>query len=522
MRIAPTTKKKISHAFLSLAVLAIITVTLNGILISSSQAQPTEQLMQQVAQHDSAQDGKESSAASSSDSTDSESNNNESSDESSPSINLSESIPINEALEVWEDKFSALLATVGLDNSIHARLVASVLIAVIALSLMLIANRLTKKLRQNITHLARRVHLSKSKTRFYQRAILWLANFLLFVGAISAIAVTWGADIETLFNEWVMAALANILTVYFIVLGGTILVHIADGLVERMFKRWGSRSQSRTNTLLPIARNTVYVTCFIIFTLMLLAELGINVMPLLAGAGVLGFAIGFGAQTLIKDLLMGFIIIFEDLIQVDDVVTLAGRTGIVERISIRKVQLRDLSGNVYTVPFSEVDIVENKTKDFSYAMLEIGVAYREDIDEVMKMLVEVDKQLQADDDFKDVLLEPLEMFGLDKFGDSAIVIKARIKTIPLQQWNVLREFNRRVKILFDDRNVEIPFPHQTIYFGEDKNGSAPPLQFKPVDSVEHHIDDAAVNSDKPTSNQQLHKIKDGGKQPAPEGDDGEL
>lgn len=491
-------------SFLAIVLVVAFSLSHNGFLVANSYAQPSQAIAEQISQNDAEPNGNQSA------------DSDTAAEEESGNINLSDSIPIDEALEVWEDKFSSILADLGLNNSLHARLAASAAIIVIALVLMLVANRITKKVRQRITHLARRVHLSPSKTRFYQRAILWLINFLLVVGAASALAVTWGVDTDTLANDTVMAALANLLTIYFIVLAGTMIVHIANGLVESLFKRWGAKSQSRTNTLLPIARNTVYVTCFVVFTLMLLAELGINVMPLLAGAGVLGFAIGFGAQTLIKDLLMGFIIIFEDLIQVDDVVTLAGRTGIVERITIRKVQLRDLSGNVYTIPFSEVDIVENKTKDFSYAMLEIGVAYRENVDDVMAMLIEVDKQLQDDDDFKDILLEPLEMFGLDKFGDSAVVIKARIKTVPLQQWNVLREFNRRVKILFDERNVEIPFPHQTIYFGEDKNGTAPPLHLK-ADSTDKTSEHATIEA-KPA---QKKTNTDKANQPAPDGDSGE-
>ena len=206
--------------------------------------------------------------------------------------------------------------------------------------------------------------------------------------------------------------------------------------------------------------------------------IGINgfdlvVFGLLLIAALLGLAIGFGAQTLVKDIITGLFILFEDTVSVGDVATLGNHTGVVEAMSIRTARLRDLSGTVHVVPYSEVTTVMNLTKDFSFALLEVGVAYREDVDEVMQVLHQIGDELRRDRDYRRDIPEPLELLGLDSFGDSAVIIKCRIKTKPIRQWYVMRGFNRLMKKRFDELGIEIPFPHQTIYFGVDKQGKAP-------------------------------------------------
>jgi small conductance mechanosensitive channel len=210
--------------------------------------------------------------------------------------------------------------------------------------------------------------------------------------------------------------------------------------------------------------------------LIVLSELGINIGPLLAGAGVAGLAIGFGSQKLVQDVINGMFIIIEDTVAVGDVVSVAGHTGLCEALTIRTITLRDLSGTVHTVPFSDVTSIQNLTKDFSFAVMDVGVAYREDTDEVIEILRLVDDELRGEPEYGAVMLEPLEVLGVDEFADSAVVIKVRIKTRPIKQWTVKREFNRRMKKAFDAHGIEIPFPHTTLYFGEDKQGSAPPAQ----------------------------------------------
>lgn len=405
---------------------------------------------------------------------DSEALNNENQDNE---LNFSESIPIDEIVGSWEVKYRETIKDWGIEQGVFSNILLSTIIITILFIGIYIAKNLAKSIRKLVYEKTKRFHFSHRKLAFYERAFRWFFNIILITLATSALLFTWDISMDSFISsEIVMRAIANVITIFFIVILGSIIIEIVSNIVERFFMRWGSSSQSRIDTLLPIARNTVYTIFITIFSLMLLAELGVKVMPLLAGAGVLGFAVGFGAQTIIKDLLTGFIIILEDLIQVGDIVKLADRTGIVEKITIRKVQLRNLDGTVYTVPFSEISIVENLTKEYSYALMEIGIAYREDVDEVSNLLKSISEELSNDEDYKESIIENIEILGLDKFADSAVVIKARIKTKPAEQWRVGREYNRRMKIAFDKHNIEIPFPHQTIYFGEDKKGNAPPLQ----------------------------------------------
>ena len=166
----------------------------------------------------------------------------------------------------------------------------------------------------------------------------------------------------------------------------------------------------------------------------------------------------------------------ENQIRVGDIVNIAGVGGLVEDVGLRTISLRDLAGNVHIVPNGAIDKVTNMTKDFSRYVFNVGVAYREDVDEVMAILKDVAAELQQDSEFGPHILEPLEMLGVDQFADSAVIIKCRITTKPIQQWTVGREMNRRIKKAFDANGIEIPFPHRTVYWGEPKEGSAPPLQ----------------------------------------------
>lgn len=234
--------------------------------------------------------------------------------------------------------------------------------------------------------------------------------------------------------------------------------------------------QKRTQTLGSIVRYTLNILILVIATMMIMKEVGIEIGPLLAAAGIAGLAIGFGAQSLVKDVISGFFILLEDQIRVGDVIQIAGKSGLVEKMNLKTTILRDLAGNVHYVPNGQIDVVTNMTKDFSRYVFDIGVAYREDVDEVIGVIKEVDEELRNDPEYKDDILEPIEILGLDQFADSAVVIKARTTTLPIKQWRIGREFNRRLKMKFDERNIEIPFPHMTLYMGQDKEGKAPPLQ----------------------------------------------
>ena len=224
----------------------------------------------------------------------------------------------------------------------------------------------------------------------------------------------------------------------------------------------------RINTLLRILKNFASVTIIVVVIMLVLSELGIKIGPLIAAAGVVGLAIGFGAQTLVKDIITGLFVVLEGQVTIGDIVEIAGHSGKVETISIRTIRLRDVQGHLHVIPFSEVTTVTNITQDQDYHTFEIGVSYNEDVDDVIETLEKVGKDLQRDKDFKSKVNGEIEVFGLDKFDDSAIIIKGRIPTVHKQQWVVRREFNRRVKIAFDKNGIEIPFPQTTISYQETK------------------------------------------------------
>ncbi|MDE0387466.1 MAG: mechanosensitive ion channel [Rhodospirillales bacterium] len=321
------------------------------------------------------------------------------------------------------------------------------------------------------------------------------AQAVILLLGICLILEAWDADIFTwLASEIGRAVIATIASIVAIALIATIVLEVATTLVDRYLTQVDEKGEllersQRARTLLPLARNALRVVVGVIAALMILSEIGIDIAPVLAGVGVAGLAIGFGAQTLVKDIITGLFILLEDSVAVGDVVTAGGHTGTVEAITIRTIRLRDLQGHVHTVPFSGVDTISNMTKEFSYYLIDMGVAYREDYDEVAEVMREVGAALQQDPEFGPNMLEPLEIMGLNSFGDSAVIVRARLKTKPLTQWATGREYNRRLKAAFDARGIEIPFPHMQIYFGEDKQGRAPAARVV--------IEDARADDDAP-------------------------
>jgi small conductance mechanosensitive channel len=192
----------------------------------------------------------------------------------------------------------------------------------------------------------------------------------------------------------------------------------------------------------------------------------LDITPIIASAGIAGLAVGFGAQNLVKDVINGFFMILENQVRVGDVAVVNGTGGLVEAISFRTITLRDLSGTVHIFPNGTVTTLANMTKDWSFYVMDIGVAYKEDTDRVSAVMKEVGKELQEDPEIGPNILEPIEIMGVDNFGESEVVIKARLKTLPIQQWMVGREYRRRLKKAFDEQHIEIPFPHRTLYMGE--------------------------------------------------------
>jgi small-conductance mechanosensitive channel len=273
-------------------------------------------------------------------------------------------------------------------------------------------------------------------------------------------------------NSGVKVVLIIVVTLVFFKVSGVVAAKIEAVLGRR---HDDAEYKKRASTLSGLIHWILRAGIGIVAFMMLLDEFGLPIGPALTAAGVAGVAIGFGAQNMVQDFLSGFFLILENQIRVGDVVQINDKGGLVEQITLRMVVLRDYSGNVIYIRNGKIDVVTNMTKDYSRYVFNVGVAYREDVDEVIKVLKAIDEELRGDPEFKDDILEPLEIAGLDSFGDSSVVIKARTKTKPIQQWRIGREFNRRMKKKFDELGIEIPFPHQTIYFGKDKQGDSPPL-----------------------------------------------
>jgi small conductance mechanosensitive channel len=229
--------------------------------------------------------------------------------------------------------------------------------------------------------------------------------------------------------------------------------------------------EKQIDTLAGILGTVLKVVVWAMIGMLLLKKVGVDIAPLIAGAGIAGLAIGFGAQELVRDVISGFFILLENQVRTGDVAIVNGTGGLVEGIGLRTITLRDLSGVVHVFQNGKINSLSNMTKEWSAMVFDIGVAYKEDTDAVVEVMKEVAGELQQDAAFADKILEPLEIMGVDSFGDSAVVIRARFKTKPIQQWAVGREYRRRLKKTFDARGIEIPFPHRTIYWGAE----TPPL-----------------------------------------------
>lgn len=237
-------------------------------------------------------------------------------------------------------------------------------------------------------------------------------------------------------------------------IGGYIAARDAQGNV-----RYGNR----TRTVAAIAKSLIVVLLLLIAVTTTLGELGIQTAPLLAGAGVVGLAVGFGSQKLVQDIINGLFILLGDTIRVGDVVDLGGRSGVVEAISMRTVTLRAYNGDVHTIPFGTIDSITNMTREYSYCVLDVTVGYRENVDAVIAVLHEIEGQMRREWPWRRLVLEPLEVAGLESLAESGVVIRARIKVRPGEQWRVGRELNKRIKRRFDELGIEFPFPQRTVH-----------------------------------------------------------
>ena len=227
-----------------------------------------------------------------------------------------------------------------------------------------------------------------------------------------------------------------------------------------------SETEKRAKTLGKIINSTAIVIVASVSIMMILSEFGMNITPIITGAGIAGLAVGFGAQNLVRDIISGFFLILEDQIRVGDVARINEIGGAVEAIRLRTTVLRDLEGIVHIFPNGEIKQVANMTKEFSFYVINLGIAYKENVDQVMELLVQIGEELRKDPEYSSFILAALEVMGVDDFADSHVTIRMRIKTLPMKQWMVGRELRRRIKNTFDSRKIEMPFPQINVHFAE--------------------------------------------------------
>lgn len=318
-----------------------------------------------------------------------------------------------------------------------------------------------------------RLPLLEARLKSFVPAVMRVVRWVVIAAVVVAIAQAWALFD---FAAWIgtdegLAVAGSVVSAALIILAAIVLYVVVASWVEyRLNVNFGRVPTSREKTLLNLFKNAFTIALVVFGSMLALAQIGVNIAPLLAGAGVVGLAIGFGAQKLVQDIITGIFIQFENIMNEGDVVAVGQWSGVVEKLTIRSVTIRDLSGTVHLIPFSSVDQVSNMMRGFSYHVAEIGVAYDSDIDQVKGAMHEAFERLMQTE-HQDEILDDLDMQGVTAFGDSAITVRARIKTLPGKQWGVGRRYNEIVKLVFAEQGIEIPYPHVT--YVPAGGGSAP-------------------------------------------------
>lgn len=366
------------------------------------------------------------------------------------------------------------------------------------------------------------LRLTRPRSARARRRSPYLTRLLRFSGTLLTLFVwlfffelaarLWGVSLAAVVEENVAArgiahAVTAIIATVFI---AWLLWILVDTAITEALNPGGPRNKARApsmraRTMLPLLRNVLLVSIMTIAGIVTAANLGINVTPLLAGAGVIGLAIGFGAQSLVTDLITGLFIIIEDTISVGDWIDVdGGHAGTVEHLSIRTVRLRDGQGAIHAIPFSQIKIVKNLSRDFAYAVFEVRMSFSTDVDQITQLIREVGADLMADFRYRREMLGPIEVWGLDRFDPNWMVVKGQIKTRPLQQWSVARAFNLRLKRKMDEAGIEIPVPQMRV-FTSSKDSEGQPLQDDDVSGMTpHEHTEALAEASAATSNRAVH------------------
>ncbi|GJH26637.1 mechanosensitive ion channel family protein [Caballeronia novacaledonica] len=350
-----------------------------------------------------------------------------------------------------------------------------------------LTRRRDTRARRRAPHLTRLLHFGCTLVVL----LIWLA-YLRFELEL------WSGPIARLIKHSAMtpgfrhALIAVVATVF----GAWFIWIVIDTIILEALGPNSSRNKAlspgvRARTMLPLVRNAIFVTVASLAAIVAAASLGINLTPLLAGAGVIGLAVGFGAKSLVTDLITGLFIIVEETISVGDWIDIDGHAGTVMDLTIRTVRLRDGQGAVHTIPFSQIKIVKNLSRDFANAVFEVRVPFSSKLDDITRMIVEVSADLSSDFRFRNEILAPVEVFGLDRFEANCIVVKGQIKTRPLQQWSVARAFNARLKLKMDEAGIEMMLPQMQLHASPlDRDARARPDE-RAQTEARHAADGAA-------------------------------
>lgn len=377
---------------------------------------------------------------------------------------LTEQLGVRGQISNLVEGYEKFLDKNALSSSLIHQGLGSLVTVILGISLFLGVNKIALKTILLIENFSEKLGLRLSRITLYTRVLRFILKLLIIGVMTYTLSKIWDIkNIVAIFESESMGSfLTSSMTILLVSVFAAIIWETVGIYLSYVLKQADDKNHTRVKTLLPLIRKVILSVFGVLFGLVIMSEMGFNVAPFLAGAGVIGVAIGFGAQSMVKDFLTGFTIILEDIIRVGDVVTLANCSGVVEKITLRKVQLRDFAGIVYTIPFSQITTIQNMTKNFSFYPLEIGVAYKENIDNVMQIMRHVDTEMRGEQTYKTMMLEPIEIVGIERFEDNAVIIKARIKTMPSKQWDVGYEYKRRLKMAFEEEGIEIPFPQSVV------------------------------------------------------------
>lgn len=299
----------------------------------------------------------------------------------------------------------------------------------------------------------------RSRVRL-SRWSLRIARLAIFVIAILIVLRLWGLDLNA-FRDGPLGAVFSVIgRIALILILALAAIELSQLAITQMFARVAQRAKNprraaQVRTLAPLLTGVATTTLVIVATMMALSEVGVEIGPLIAGAGIIGLAVGFGAQTLVKDFLTGIFLIIEDIVSVGDVIRIGEFSGRVEEMSLRTIKLRDFDGTLHVFPYSEAQVIHNSTKTFSFAVLEPAISYMSDINEALAIVKRVGDELRDEPAFAGIVVAPMEIAGVDRFADTRVILKARIKTAPGKQWLVQRELLRRLKLAFDDAGIDL-------------------------------------------------------------------